>query len=116
MLAVFLPRLQRIERILHHRIPWVSSHIGERVTGFMMVLVSLLLLLPIPFTNIPLGTILCLLGLGLLKKTAFFCWSRGRCRFYHSGYSWGPFFLVGRLSSSFCMNGARVVTCYPAEL
>lgn len=68
MLAVFLPRLRQIERVLHHRLPWVSSPVGERITGFMMVLVSLILLLPLPFTNIPLGTILCLLGLGLFER------------------------------------------------
>ena len=74
MLTASLPRLQRIERVLHHRIPWVSSHVGERVTGFMMVLVSLLLLLPVPFTNIPLGTILCLVGFGSFRKRrSVFC-------------------------------------------
>lgn len=62
------PRLHRIERILTPRLPWMSSQAAERITGFLAVLVVGLLLLPVPFTNIPLGLILCLIGLGLFER------------------------------------------------
>lgn len=62
------PRLHRIERILTPRLPWMSSRAAERITGFLAVLVVGLLLLPVPFTNIPLGLILCLIGLGLFER------------------------------------------------
>lgn len=67
-LAVILPRMKKVEKILRYRLPWLSSTAGERLTGLMMVIVSVLLLLPVPFTNIPLGIILCLLGLGLFER------------------------------------------------
>ncbi|GAB3116043.1 exopolysaccharide biosynthesis protein [Novispirillum itersonii] len=62
------PRLHRIEKILTPRLPWMSSRAAERITGFIAVLVVGLLLLPVPFTNIPLGLILCLIGLGLFER------------------------------------------------
>lgn len=68
-IATFVtPRLRRIERILTPRLPWLSSQAGERITGFLSVLVVGLLLLPVPFTNIPLGLILCVIGLGLFER------------------------------------------------
>lgn len=67
-LQMALPKMRKVEKILRYRVPWASSPTGERITGLMMAIVSILLLLPVPFTNIPLGIILCLLGLGLFER------------------------------------------------
>lgn len=68
IMAFVAPRLHRVERILTPRLPWMSSAVGERLTGLLTVLIVGLLLLPVPFTNIPLGAILCLFGLGLFER------------------------------------------------
>lgn len=63
-----LPTLMYIERFLKPRLLFLSSPIMERVLGFVLLFLSLLLLLPIPFSNFFFAALIICFGLGLVEK------------------------------------------------
>ncbi|MGQ3889606.1 exopolysaccharide biosynthesis protein [Legionella sp. CNM-1927-20] len=60
-----LPYLKYIERLLKPRLRLMTSPIMERVHGLMLLLLSFLLLLPIPMSNFIFAALIILFGLGL---------------------------------------------------
>jgi hypothetical protein len=63
-----LPYVERIERLLKPRLTVLTETLGECLIGLTVLVLSLLLALPIPFTNIPLGFSIALLSLGLIER------------------------------------------------
>jgi len=63
-----LPAITRIERLLKPRLGFLTETIGEMLIGLSVLIIALLLALPIPFTNIPLGLAIALLSLGLIER------------------------------------------------
>src|SRR3546814_5095065 len=67
-----LPYVERAERILQPRRLEFTSPLGERLIGTACLVLTLMLMLPIPLTNIPLAGPLALLSLGLLERDGWF--------------------------------------------
>jgi hypothetical protein len=65
---VCVPYLQKAETLLKPRLLWAISPWMERIVGFVIVVLAIILLLPIPFGNVPPALCVCLLSLGLLAK------------------------------------------------
>ena len=63
-----LPWLSRLERLLKPRLPILTSLWAERAIGLFALVLAIMLALPIPFTGIPLGAALALMGIGLLER------------------------------------------------
>lgn len=63
-----LPSLVRIERILKPRLSFLTVAMAERLIGCFCLVLSLLLALPIPLTNIPLALPVALFGLALVER------------------------------------------------
>jgi hypothetical protein len=63
------PWLARLEKLVRPRMPGVLHHRAAAVfSGFLLLLLGLLLSLPIPFTNYLLGGVLLLFALALLER------------------------------------------------
>jgi hypothetical protein len=58
----------RVERLLKPRLNFLTESLAEPLIGIAVLLVALLLVLPIPFTNIPLGLSIALLSMGLIQR------------------------------------------------
>jgi hypothetical protein len=67
-----LPYVERAERFLRPRRLEFTSPLGERLIGTACLVLTLILMLPIPLTNIPLAVPLALLSLGLLERDGWF--------------------------------------------
>ncbi|MBY0377163.1 MAG: exopolysaccharide biosynthesis protein [Gammaproteobacteria bacterium] len=63
-----IPYLLYVERLLKERWLFFSSSFMERVHGIVLLVLSLLLLLPIPFSNFIFATLIILFGLGISEK------------------------------------------------
>jgi len=63
-----LPSLVRIEQILKPRLSFLTVSVSERLIGCFCLVLSLLLALPIPLTNIPLALPVALFGLALIER------------------------------------------------
>lgn len=63
------PWLLRLERVVRPRLAIVLDHrLASTVTGLLLLLLGVLLSLPIPFTNYPLGGLILLFALALLER------------------------------------------------
>jgi hypothetical protein len=62
------PWLARLERVLRPRLVGLTDPIGQRLVGLLCLALSLLLALPVPFTNIPLALPIALMGLALIAR------------------------------------------------
>jgi hypothetical protein len=58
----------RIERLLRPRLAALTDSFGEWLIGAAVLVIALLLALPIPLTNLPLGLSIVLLSLGLIQR------------------------------------------------
>jgi len=63
-----LPSLVRIEQLLKPRLSFLTVSVSERLIGCFCLVLSLLLALPIPLTNIPLALPVALFGLALIER------------------------------------------------
>lgn len=63
-----LPYIARVEKLLKPRLSVLTEAISEPLIGVAVLLFALLLVLPIPFTNIPLGLSIALLSMGLITR------------------------------------------------
>lgn len=63
-----VPYLKRIEKLLKPRWLFFTRPTMERLHGVVMLLLSFLLLLPIPFSNFIFASLIILFGLGLAEK------------------------------------------------
>lgn len=62
------PWLARSEKILRPRLTWLVSETAERVIGAVMLLLSVILILPIPFGNMLPALAITLFALGLMER------------------------------------------------
>ncbi|WP_132999609.1 exopolysaccharide biosynthesis protein [Luteimonas arsenica] len=75
------PWLLRLERVVRPRLPAMIDHpLARAFTGLLLVLLGILLALPIPFTNYPLGLLLLVAALALVERDGLlmvFAWIAG---------------------------------------
>jgi hypothetical protein len=62
------PWIERAERLLRIRLRALTSGIGQRGIGLLCFVLSLLLMLPVPFGNLAPSLAICVLSLGLLER------------------------------------------------
>lgn len=63
------PWLARLERVVSPRLPALLDHrLASLMSGLQLVVLGVLLLLPLPFTNILFGVLLLLFALALLER------------------------------------------------
>jgi hypothetical protein len=72
MLENARPWLQRVELLLKPRLRLLTTYAAERMIGLLALVLSIVLVLPIPFGNMPPAAALCLLALGLLGDDGIF--------------------------------------------
>ncbi len=63
-----LPWLMRLERMVKPRLDKVTTHHCERVAGGLILILALLMALPIPFGNLPLGIASAVLALAITER------------------------------------------------
>ena len=63
-----IPYLQRIEKLIKPRYLFFSSSIGKVILGILIAWLSILLMLPIPLSNMIFGGLIALLALGLIER------------------------------------------------
>jgi hypothetical protein len=63
-----IPYLKQLERILKPRWLFLASKGMERLHGLMLLILSILMALPIPFSNMVIALLIIFLGLGLAEK------------------------------------------------
>ena len=66
------PWLERAERVARPRLPALTSPLAERLIGAPVLVLSAILFLPLPLSNIPPGIALSILGFGLLERDGGF--------------------------------------------
>lgn len=62
------PWLARAERLLRHRMEPLTTEVAQRGIGLICLIVSLMLILPVPFGNTLPSIAICLFALGLLER------------------------------------------------
>lgn len=67
-----IPYLQKIERFLKPRLDFMLTKTIDRLTGFLILIMSILLMLPIPFSNMIIAGILIIFSLGFITKDGLF--------------------------------------------
>ena len=72
LLTKAAPHLARIERFLHPRVPALSSENAQRILGGIGILLSLLVMLPIPLGNFLPAFAILIAALGLLGNDGYF--------------------------------------------
>ena len=65
------PWLTNIEKLMQPRLHFLTSHVAERLLGGLCVLLSILLIMPIPFGNLLPGLAVFLIALGLIERDGF---------------------------------------------
>lgn len=65
---VAVPWIRRLERLLKPRLQLLASRPAERVVGLVCAVLALVLMLPIPFGNMPPAVAICLLAMALLER------------------------------------------------
>ncbi len=63
-----IPYLQKTEKLIKPRYPFFSTKIMEVFVGLLIAWLSILLMLPIPLSNMLFGSLIALLALGLIEK------------------------------------------------
>jgi len=63
-----LPHLERVERLLRPRLPWLFSWTGERILGFACLFLSFIILLPIFLGNFLPSVAIALIGLAIVER------------------------------------------------
>jgi hypothetical protein len=65
---VLVPWIRRAERLLKPRLGMITTGPFERVIGLVCAVLALVLMLPIPFGNMPPAVAICILSLALLEE------------------------------------------------
>lgn len=60
------------EHFIKPRLKWLNTRTGHRLLGILVVIMSLLMILPIPLTNTAPGAVIFLLGVGMSEGDGFF--------------------------------------------
>ena len=64
--------LKRIEKLIHPRMRWIGKPAGRSALGWLTLLMSLLMILPIPLTNTAPAMVIFLIGVGLTEDDGIF--------------------------------------------
>jgi hypothetical protein len=67
-----LPMLDRVEKVVHPRLQFLTGRIGAALVGMACTLLALVLVLPIPFANLVPATALGAFAIGLTRKDGVF--------------------------------------------
>ncbi len=62
------PIVARAERMLRHRLAFLTWGPMQQVLGAIVLVLSLLLMLPVPFANMAPSVAICVIGLGVLER------------------------------------------------
>lgn len=65
------PILARVEKLLAERLVMLTSAPAERVLGALCLILSLVLMLPIPFGNLMPALAICVIALGILERDGY---------------------------------------------
>lgn len=68
MFGRILPKLERVERLTAPRLGLVFGPVGDRLIGLVILLLSLVLVLPIPFGNLLPAAAIAALSLGMTQR------------------------------------------------
>jgi len=68
VMSVVVPWIRRAERLSQPRWPLLASGLAERLIGLVCVILSIVLILPVPFGNMGPGIAICLLAFALLEQ------------------------------------------------
>lgn len=63
-----VPWLEKLEQYIRPRWFFYTTGLGQRLLGFLIILLSLVSLMPLPFSNVPPSIALTLLSLGILER------------------------------------------------
>jgi hypothetical protein len=93
---IALPFLLRLEKLSRPRIDVFTTPKFERIAGLIIVILALLIALPIPFGNFPLGVAITILALaiteqdGILMIIGWICSILAVCFIFAlvNGYAW----------------------------
>ncbi|BCE03699.1 exopolysaccharide biosynthesis protein [Marinicellulosiphila megalodicopiae] len=67
-LELFEPKVRKIERYLRPRWAFTEAPIVDRINGVIIVILGLVVMIPIPLTNLGPAFAIILLGLGLMER------------------------------------------------
>ncbi len=65
------PILARVEKLLAQRLSALTSPSAERILGALCLILSLVLMLPIPFGNLMPALAICVIALGILERDGY---------------------------------------------
>lgn len=65
------PILARVEKLLAQRLSVLTSEPAERILGALCLILSLVLMLPIPFGNLMPALAICVVALGILERDGY---------------------------------------------
>jgi len=68
VMNVVVPWIRRAERLSQPRWPLLATGLAERLIGLVCVILSIVLILPVPFGNMGPGIAICLLAFALLEQ------------------------------------------------
>jgi hypothetical protein len=68
VMNVVVPWIRRAERLSQPRWPLLASGLAERLIGLVCVILSIVLILPVPFGNMGPGIAICVLAFALLEQ------------------------------------------------
>ncbi len=68
MIKKLIPYIQKIEKIAQPRLSLITTSPFDRINALFILSLALLLMLPIPFSNFIIGSIITLLSLGIMEK------------------------------------------------
>jgi len=68
VMNVVVPWIRRAERLSQPRWPSLASGLAERLIGLVCAILSIVLILPVPFGNMGPGIAICLLAFALLEQ------------------------------------------------
>lgn len=63
-----VPWMQRAEKLSRPRWPWLAVGLAERAIGLWCAVLSIVLILPVPFGNMGPGIAICVLAIALLER------------------------------------------------
>jgi len=67
-LLVFAPRVRSMERYIRPRWQFSEAPIVDRINGIVIALLGLIIMLPLPLTNLPSAFIVIVMGMGLMER------------------------------------------------
>jgi hypothetical protein len=67
-ISVAAPWIRRLEKLLKPRLQVLASSWAERVVGLVCAVLAIVLMLPIPFANMPPAVAICVMAMALLER------------------------------------------------